>query len=107
MKKDRKKTLLAFLEEDPDDSFVRFALAKEYEKEGTLKKALDTYKELQQKDPDYIGLYYHLAAVQVQLNQLTKAIETYDLGIALAKKQADFHALSELHTARTNLSIDL
>jgi len=107
MKNDRKKTLLAFLADDPDDSFVRFALAKEYEKEGTLKKALDTYMELKDRDPDYLGLYYHMAALQIQLNQVTKAIDTYDTGIALAKKQADFHALSELHTARTNLTIDL
>jgi tetratricopeptide (TPR) repeat protein len=83
-----------------------FALAKEYEKIGTLKKALDTYNTLRENDPDYVGLYYHLAALQLELSMPEKAIETYDKGIEIAKKVADFHALSELHTARMNLDVD-
>lgn len=105
MKKNRIDTLINFLKEDPQDSFVRFALAKEYEKMGTLKIALDTYEELKQMDPDYVGLYYHLGGLYIQLNEKEKAIKTFDEGITVAKKQADFHALSELHTAKTNLEI--
>jgi len=107
MQKNRIDTLLKFLEEDPEDSFIKFALAKEYEKIGTLKKALDTYNELRDMDPNYVGLYYHLAALQIELTLPDEAIKTYDQGIEVAKKAADFHALSELHTARTNLDIEL
>lgn len=106
MQKNRIDTLLQFLKEDPEDSFIRFALAKEYEKIGTLKKALDTYNELRVLDPDYVGLYYHLAALQIELTLPDEALKTYDQGIAVAKKAADFHALSELHTAKLNLDID-
>ena len=106
MKKNRIDTLIKFLEEDPEDSFIKFALAKEYEKMGTLKKALDTYLELRKMDPKYVGLYYHLAALQVELSQPDEALKTYDEGIEIAKKAADFHALSELHTAKLNLDID-
>ncbi len=106
MQKNRIDTLLNFLKDDPSDSFLMFALAKEYEKIGTLKKALDTYNTLRENDPDYVGLYYHLAALQLELSMPEKAIETYDKGIEIAKKIADFHALSELHTARMNLDVD-
>jgi tetratricopeptide (TPR) repeat protein len=106
MQKNRIDTLLNFLKDDPSDSFLMFALAKEYEKIGTLKKALDTYNTLRENDPDYVGLYYHLAALQLELSMPEKAIETYDKGIEIAKKVADFHALSELHTARMNLDVD-
>jgi len=106
MQKNRIDTLIKFLEEDPGDSFIKFAIAKEYEKMGTLKKALDTYIELREMDPKYVGLYYHLAALQVELSQPDEALKTYDEGIEIAKKVADFHALSELHTARLNLGID-
>ena len=106
MKKNRIDTLIKFLEEDPEDSFIKFALAKEYEKMGTLKKALDTYLELRKMDRKYVGLYYHLAALQVELSQPDEALKTYDEGIEIAKKAADFHALSELHTAKLNLDID-
>ena len=41
----------------------------------------------------------------VQLNEKEKALKTFDEGIIVAKKLADFHALSELHTAKTNLEI--
>ena len=105
MKDNRIDSLLAFLKEDPEDSFVRFALAKEYEKIGTLKKALDTYLELKDMDPNYIGLYYHLGGLYELLNQKEEALQTYETGIAVAKKLADFHALSELHNAKTNLEI--
>ena len=99
-------TLLQFLEEDPQDSFVRFALAKEYEKLGTLKKAIDTLEELKQMDKQYVGLYYHLGAMYVQTDDILTALTIYEEGINIAKKQADFHALSELHTAKQNILLE-
>ena len=105
MKPNRIDTLLEFLKEDPEDGFIRFALAKEYEKMGTLKKALDTYLELKQIDSNYIGLYYHLGGLYEILNEKKEALQTYEEGIVIAKKIADFHSLSELHNAKTNLEI--
>ncbi|MFT4534805.1 MAG: tetratricopeptide (TPR) repeat protein [Saprospiraceae bacterium] len=106
MQKNRIDTLIKFLEDDPGDSFIKFAIAKEYEKMGTLKKALDTYLELRKMDPKYVGLYYHLAALQIELSMPDEALKTYDEGIEIAKKAADFHALSELHTAKLNIDIE-
>lgn len=105
-KANRIDTLLDFLKDDPDDSFLVFALAKEYEKIGTKHKAMQILIDLRAKDPQYVGLYYHLAALQVDLHQVSDALVTYDQGIEVAKKLADFHALSELHTAKLNLEID-
>ncbi len=105
MKNNRIDSLLAFLKEDPEDGFVRFALAKEYEKLGILKKALDTYLSLKDLDSDYIGLYYHLGGLYELLNEKEKALQAYEEGITVAKKIADFHSLSELHNAKTNLEI--
>lgn len=105
MENNRIDTLLTFLKEDPEDAFIRFALAKEYEKLGTLKKALDTYIELKNIDPDYMGLYYHLGGLYEKLNEPANALTIYDEGITLAKRIADFHSLSELHNAKTNLEI--
>lgn len=106
MQPSRVETLLAFLEDDPNDTFVLFALAKEYEKIGTRKKALDTYLQLKEVDSEYVGLYYHLAKLHEDLNDRDSALITYDEGIQVAKKLADFHALSELHNAKTNLEIE-
>lgn len=105
MKNNRIDSLLTFLKDDPDDGFVRFALAKEYEKMGTLKKALDTYLKLRELDSDYIGLYYHLGGLYEVLNEKKNALKTYEEGIIVAKKLADFHSLSELHNAKMNLEV--
>lgn len=106
MKNNRIDSLLEFLKEDPEDGFIKFALAKEYEKIGTLKKALDTYLSLKELDSDYVGLYYHLGALYELLKEKDNALKTYEEGIVVAKKIADFHSLSELHTAKMNLEIE-
>lgn len=103
----RIEQLKSFLENDPDDSFIRFALAQEYSKIGTLKAALDEYLYILKHEPSYIGLYYHLGKLYEELGEKHKALHTYDAGIEESKKVPDFHAISELQGAKTNLEIEL
>ena len=103
---DRLTMLLEMLQEDPKDSFVLFAIAKEYEKQSH-ELAIEHYVKLKKIDPDYVGLYYHLGKAYEEINQLDNAIETYTEGINIGKKQADFHAISELNTAKTNLELEM
>jgi tetratricopeptide (TPR) repeat protein len=103
---DRIDQLIAFLTEDPGDSFIRYALAQEYQKRGQMYQARDAYLQLKESDPDYVGLYYHLGKLYEELGEKETAIETYESGIQVAKRLADFHALSELNTAKTNLEIE-
>lgn len=97
--------LQSLLEEDPNDSFVKFAIAKEYEKMDDYDTAIETFEGLKNDDPSYVGLYYHLAHLYVEMDQLEDAIKTYDQGIKIAKDQDDLHALSELMNAKTNAEI--
>ena len=50
--------LLGILKETPTDSFVIFAIAKEYENIGNQNEAIQYYHNLYQIDPDYVGLYF-------------------------------------------------
>lgn len=99
--------LKSFLEADPNDSFVRFALAQEYAKHGILKSALVEYLTLKENDPEYVGLYYHLGQLYEELSEPKNALTTYEEGIEVAKKQTDFHALGELMNVKTNLELEL
>jgi len=99
--------IVEMLKTDPEDSFLLFALAKEYEKSGQEKMALTTYNKLLKTDPDYLGLYYHLGKLYESLDQKEDALSTYDLGIALGTKLKDLHALSELKSAKMNCEMDL
>ncbi len=107
MEKERIETLKDMLESAPEDSFLIFALAKEYEKLGELETAEAQYCTLREKDPEYVGLYYHLAMLYEVLDHPQKALSTYHEGIEIARKLKDFHALSELNTAKMNLEMDL
>jgi tetratricopeptide (TPR) repeat protein len=95
--------LLQLLETSPADSFVLFAVAKEYEGAGDAAKSLEFYEKLRATDPAYVGLYYHLGKLFEQKKDFEKAISTYKQGIEAARKAADFHALSELQGALLNL----
>ena len=104
---DRLKSLMKMYNEDPNDSFIRFAIAKEYEKIGDYQMALEHYLSLKVDDPDYVGLYYHLAKLMEEMEDENQALSVYEEGIFIAKKLKDFHALSELNSAKTNLELDL
>lgn len=95
--------LLQLLESSPADSFVLFALAKEYENAGDATNALEYYQKLRAADPAYVGLYYHLGKLFEQMQDAGNAIATYKQGIETARKASDFHALSELQGALLNL----
>jgi len=104
---DRLKQLLGFLEDQKDDSFILFAIAKEYESMQEHEKAEERYKYLQSIDPKYVGLYYHLGQLQEELEKPDEALVTYNEGIAIAKEVKDQHALSELQGVKVNLEMGL
>jgi len=93
---DRLLTLNAFLKENPEDTFILFAIAKEHEGLGEIQLALEYYLKLKSIDKEYIGLYYHLGKLYEQLNEGAKAKNTYLDGVTLARSKSDFHAASEL-----------
>lgn len=99
----RLQYLLQLSESNPGDSFVLFALAKEYEKTGDTTRALEYYEKLRSTDPGYVGLYYHLGKLFEQQLDYSNAIQTYKQGIETARKASDFHSLSELNVALLNL----
>ena len=102
----RLEQLLSLFKENPKDSFLLFALAKEYESAKKLDKALEKYLILVKNDENYVGTYYHLAKLYENGNETDKALGTYDKGMAIARKLGDQHALSELSSAKMNLEME-
>lgn len=99
--------LMSLLKEDPKDEFVLYAIAQEYVKLEQPEEALVYFLRLKETNNEYIGLYYHLAALYTDLDEPVKAKETYDEGITIAKSLGDHHALSELMNARTNFELGI
>ena len=60
MAHDRLKLIKEMLETNPEDSFLKYAAALEYEKEGDRKSAIAIIEDLLSKDANYLGGYYKL-----------------------------------------------
>jgi Tfp pilus assembly protein PilF len=95
--------LKEFLKITPGDNFVQHALALEYIKTGDDAAARQLFEEILQRDPGYIGTYYHLAKLLERMNETGAAIKWYEKGMEEAKKAGDNHAFNELKSAYEEL----
>ncbi len=87
------------LKNEPNDSFLNYALAIEYAKLNDIKKAIEIIEVLLQRDENYLGAYYQLGHYYEQTEQPEAAISTYNKGIAIAKQQNNKKTLGELNEA--------
>jgi len=94
----RLQKLLDFYQNEPNDPFLKYALATEYLSKNELATALDFFEDLIENHKDYIGTYYHLGKLYEKLGRKDEAIKTYTLGMSVARSIGDNHAFSELQT---------
>ncbi|MBC8032988.1 MAG: tetratricopeptide repeat protein [Chitinophagaceae bacterium] len=100
---DRIEKLKEFLESSPGDSFLHHAMALEYVKAGDDNEAGRIFEQILQKDPGYVGSYYHFARVLERQGNRAAAIKTYERGMLEAKAAGDQHAYNELQAAYEDL----
>ena len=100
---DRIERLKDFLKENPTDNFLQHALALEYIKLGDKDQARQIFEDILDRDPGYVGSYYHLAKLLEGLGENDLAISWYEKGMEVAKKLGDNHALGELRSAYEEL----
>lgn len=90
---DRLKT---FLEEDPTESFTRYALAMEYAKVARYTEALEEFKTLSKNDPAYVATYFQMGKVYEQQDQADAAEHAYRKGMEAALEAGDKKTRDEL-----------
>ena len=103
----RLERLQEFLNNEPNDPFLKYALATEYLRLNNPEKALWFFLDLVDKHTDYVGTYYHLGKLYEQMAQPKEALAIYEKGIAVAKKIKDQHALNELLGVYNSLQDEL
>lgn len=94
------------LQTNPNDSFLKYAAALEYEKEKNHSKAISTIRDLLSKDENYLGAYYKLGKLLEIQNDPEEAINVYREGLAIAKKKSDMKTEGELSEALMLLGAD-
>ena len=102
----RIELLKGFLEQDPRDSFSRYALALEYVKAGQSDDARREFEFVRDNDPGYVATYFQLAQLYRNLGLRHEAEKTYRTGITVAAKAGDGHTQSELEGALEGLLME-
>jgi len=101
---DKISKLKEFLQVNPHDSFVQHAMALEYIKLGNDEEARGLFEEILNREPEYIGSYYHLAKLLERNDKTEEAIKVYEKGMEEAKKAGENHAYGELRGAWEELT---
>jgi tetratricopeptide (TPR) repeat protein len=102
---DRLEMLLKLFEQDSENSFLCFGIAKEYESRENPEKANEWYQLLVGKDPGYTGVYYHLAKNYMSTLKKDEALKTIEQGISICKTKNAQHDLAELNNLKMNILI--
>jgi Tfp pilus assembly protein PilF len=92
----RLEALLKFLEDDPADSFTRYAAGLEYLKEGNEREGERYLLDTIERDPAYIPAYHQLGQFYARLARDEDAVAMYTKGIKAAAAYGDSHALNEM-----------
>lgn len=101
---DRIEKIKDLLKETPADSFLQHALALEYIKLGNDEEARKLFEAILDREPGYVGSYYHLAKLLERNGDNDGAIKVYERGMEEAKKAGDSKALGELRGAYEELT---
>jgi Tfp pilus assembly protein PilF len=100
---ERIERLKEFLRADPNDAFSKHALALEYIKLGDDASARLLFEEILQRDPAYVGSYYHLGRLLERTGEKDLAIWWLEKGMAAAKAADERRAYNELRSAYDEL----
>ena len=102
----RLEQLNAFLHDSPNDPFLHYAIAQEYNKLGQTEEALGKYLWLTENHPTYVATYFHLGKLLIERGEKEAALAWFNQGIEQAKAAKELHSLSELQSAKLALEYD-
>lgn len=102
----RIETLKQMLQEQPDDPFLKYALAMEW-LPTQPQEAGKMFKDLLENHADYLPTYFMAAQFYAEEEENKLAEDIYVQGIALAQQQNNLKTLAELKNAYQNWQFEL
>jgi tetratricopeptide (TPR) repeat protein len=106
MSEERIKTLTEWMEADPNDPFLPYALALELKKHGNVNQAQKILKDLLQRFPDYLAAYYQLGIMFEETGEKEEALKIYRSGLIKARAQKDTKTSGEINEAIQRLEFE-
>ncbi|MBX3423953.1 MAG: hypothetical protein KF752_20540 [Pirellulaceae bacterium] len=96
MPESRREKILTMLEAEPQDVFLRYALAMELDKAGEFQQALDIHSQLAHEQPPHVPSYFRAAQMLIGHNEISHARAWLRDGIDIARQVGDLHAAAEM-----------
>ncbi len=92
----RREKIEAMLADEPRDTFLRYSLAMELEKEGDHDASLAKFNELTRDQPPYVPAFFMAAQQLAKLDRINEARSYLRDGIETARTQGNAHAAGEM-----------
>ncbi|MFO0899417.1 MAG: hypothetical protein U0836_18480 [Pirellulales bacterium] len=92
----RRERIEAMLADEPGDSFLRYSLALELDKEGQHEASLDLLDGLSRDATPYVPAFFMAGQQLVRLGRTSDARSVLRSGIEAARAQGDAHAAGEI-----------
>lgn len=93
---DRIAMLTEILTANPADAFARYGLAMEYSNSGKIDEAMEQFKTLLERNPDYVPGYFMAAQTLEKAGRIGEAKRMLVDGISSARRTGNAHAQSEM-----------
>ncbi|MFO0871955.1 MAG: tetratricopeptide repeat protein [Pirellulales bacterium] len=92
----RRERIEALLALEPHDSLLRYGLGIEWEKEGQIERALESFRGLMSDAPPYVPAFFRAAQMLAAAERVDEARTLLRDGIEAARRQGDLHAAGEM-----------
>ena len=92
----RREKIEQMIKDDPTDTFLRYSLAMELDKDGEHEASLQSFQELIKDEPPYVPAFFMSGQQLARLGRVNDARSILRDGIEEARKQGDQHAAGEM-----------
>jgi tetratricopeptide (TPR) repeat protein len=92
----RREKFEAMLATEPNDQFLRYALAMEYEKEGDHERSLEFLRGLMSDEPPHVPSFFMAGQQLTKQDRIAEARDVLRVGIEQARQQGNSHAAGEM-----------
>lgn len=99
----RLEQMQKMVEQQPGDTFLRYAIALEYRSMGDFTRAISALRELRSLFPQYLPTYYPLTELLRDTGETEAATEVCEAGIRVAEDQQERKTAGELNSLLLNL----
>ena len=92
----RREKIEAMLKDEPEDQFLRYSLACEYDNEDRADESLALFQGLIADQPPHVHAFFRGAQLLVKLDRIAEARAMLRAGIEIARQQGELHAAGEM-----------